>query len=397
MDILLSNRGTANHYYVRYDFTGMVFSAAPPMPEILVPYSLDHDGSDATAATSTKGYMVDRDDIVVAYRGRRGDSTVIFRLPNDPGTGAGPACYVNGVDAEGNDILVCAAPDDALANDYLVGTKITLLLPHHLAVMAAREATYGVTVKVFEDLSEAREDDFGAEVYSASGNVIELAPAVAPATVQAMLAIAEVSTPEDDGGAFRLFVDGADMDSDPDMSANLAMVNVGLVDNPGLDAAGGLMPVTDAIITGVGATATSDQAGAFGFGSAMSFRISDAGCGAGALTLMKPGDDGNPTELEATDSRDLATSASGDGMTGMSYFCVMVGPHTPESDPTMLRQAIPEVGDPDMLDGYMLAVTPTIADTAPMVVQATRGHGHGRRCHRPQRNHGAHHLPERIG
>ena len=94
--------------------------------------------------------------------------------------------------------------------DYPVGTKFTLLLPHHLAVMAAREATYGGTFRVFEDLSEARESEFGADVFHATGDVIKLAPAVAPPTITAMLAFAEVSTSEEDGGAFRRFVDGDD-------------------------------------------------------------------------------------------------------------------------------------------------------------------------------------------
>ena len=375
VDILLSNRGTSEHYYVRYDFTGMVFSEAPPKPEVVVPYSLDLDSDPATPATTTKGYLVDKDAIVVAYRGREGDANVIFRLPIDPSDGAvGQACYDGDPLPDGGFNQVCAAPVDENADDYLVGTRITLLLPHHLAVAAAREATYGVTVKVFEDLSEAKENEaHGTNVYSATGDVIKLAPAIAPADITAMLAIAEVSTPEDEGGAFRLFVDGDDDGMDADMYANLASVEVELVDNPGLNAAGGLVPVTDAIIAGVTANATSDQAGAFGFGSSSSFRISAAGCGAGGLTLMKPDDDGDPTALEMGDSLNVATSASGAGMKGMSYFCVMVGPHTPNADMPVHRQAIPEVGDPTMMNGYMLAVTPTIAATAPMAVHPPAG------------------------
>lgn len=355
VDILLSNRGESDHYYVRYEFDGMVFSEAPPKPEIVVPHTF------TSPATTTTGFMVDRNEIEVAYRGRQGDSTVIYRLPNSPTDGTqGTACYADGPDNE-----QCDPVTDGDADDYLVGTKITLLLPHHLAVVAAREATYGVTVKVFEDLSEAREDDFGADVYGASGDVIKLAPAVGPATIEAMLATAEVGTPEEDGGAFRLFV-GED---GPVTSGNLASVSVEIADNPGVDAAGGLMPVTDAIIEAVTATATSD-AGNFGFGA--SFRISAAGCGAGALTLMKPGEDG-PVALEMGDTGDVATSATGAGMKGTSYFCAMVGAHSPTADMPVLRQAIPEVGDPKMLNGYMLAVTPTIHEDAPMAVHPPAG------------------------
>ena len=79
VDILLTNRGESDHYYIRYDFDGMVFSAAPPKPEIRVPHFEDV----SMVATSTS-YMVDPDDIAVAYRGRQGDSTVIYRLPADP-------------------------------------------------------------------------------------------------------------------------------------------------------------------------------------------------------------------------------------------------------------------------------------------------------------------------
>ena len=39
VDILLTNRGASDHYYIRYDFDGMVFSAAPPKPEITVPHT----------------------------------------------------------------------------------------------------------------------------------------------------------------------------------------------------------------------------------------------------------------------------------------------------------------------------------------------------------------------
>ena len=39
VDILLTNRGESDHYYIRYDFDGMVFSAAPPKPEIRVPHT----------------------------------------------------------------------------------------------------------------------------------------------------------------------------------------------------------------------------------------------------------------------------------------------------------------------------------------------------------------------
>ncbi len=361
VDILLSNRGTANHYYVRYEFNGMVFSEAPPKPEIVVPRTLTNP------ATTTMGFMVDRNEIEVAYRGREGDSTVIFRLPNNPTDGdQGQACYVDGTNPPSNE--TCVDVNDGTAEDYLVGTKITLLLPHHLAVMPAREATYGVTVKVFEDLSEAREDDFGADVYSATADVIKLAPAVGPATVEAMLATAEVSTPEDMGGAFRLFVG----DPDPVMYGNLAKVGVKIADKPGLDADGGLMPVTAGIIEGVNVTATSD-AGNFGFGA--SFKFSGNGeCGGAALALMKPGEDDAMVPLAMDDMNDVATSATGKGDgAGDYYFCAMVGPHNPNADEPVHRQAIPEVGDPEMMNGYMLAVTPTINAMAPAAVAPPAG------------------------
>ena len=197
VDILLTNRGESDHYYIRYDFDGMVFSAPPPKPEIRVPVDFEV-GMVATSST----YMVDGDDIAVAYRGRRGDATVIYRLPSNPS-------------GEDNNMLELEMEDGTkrfvdVGSDYPVGTKFTLLLPHHLAVRAARVATYGGTFRVFEDLSEARESEFGADVFHATGDVIKLAPAVAPPTITAMLAFAEVSTLEEHGGAFRRFVDGDD-------------------------------------------------------------------------------------------------------------------------------------------------------------------------------------------
>ena len=80
VDILLTNRGDSDHYYIRYDFDGMVFSAAPPKPEIWIPYTVDEGTDNATSTT----YMVDPANIAVAYRGRQGDSSVIYRIPADP-------------------------------------------------------------------------------------------------------------------------------------------------------------------------------------------------------------------------------------------------------------------------------------------------------------------------
>ena len=334
VDILLTNRGDSDHYYIRYDLDGMVFSAQPPKPEIRVPVDFEFN-SEATSST----YMVSGDDIAVAYRGRRGDSTVIYRLPSNPS-----GDERNEIDLELAD--GGTARDVNVGRDYPVDTRFTLLLPHHLAVMAARTATYSVRFRVFEDLSEARETLFGADVFHADGDVIKLAPAVAPATVVAKLAIAEVSTPEEMGGAFRLFVDGEDEGTDPDTSANLATVNVGLVDNPPLHANNNLMTATAGDI-GLGAdvVATSD-AGNFVVGS---FHVGTAGCESLALALMKDGAGG--PEAIGMDEEALATSGTVTINPGESSFCNNVKGN---EDPIM------EVGDPEMLDGYMLTVTPTI-------------------------------------
>ena len=78
VDILLTNRGESDHYYIRYDFDGMVFSAAAEAGDQgSVHFEVQR------RATSTT-YMVDPDDIAVAYRGRQGDSSVIYRLPANP-------------------------------------------------------------------------------------------------------------------------------------------------------------------------------------------------------------------------------------------------------------------------------------------------------------------------
>lgn len=367
VDILLSDRGESEYYYVRYDFDSMVFSKASlPKPEVRLPFfpTCDvvasqgscGDGTNATATTTAYRYMVPADGIEVAYRGRLGDSEVIFRLPR-PSQGSETYTHPErSTETQSNN------PD----GDYAVGTTITLLLPNHLAVMAAGEATYGATVKVFEDLSEAREsapETHGAEVYRATGDVISLARAVGTASVAAMLATAEVSTPETMGGAFRRFVDGADAGTDPDQTANLAMVSVGLANpmDPPAQANNNLMPVDSSLITGVNVTATSD-AGNFGFGA--SFFID--GCGGTALDLRKPGDMGLAA-LEMGDSNDIATGAvgmAGGGTAGStaaveSAFCIMAADHS-DAEPA---PPIPEVGDPAMMDGYMLAATPTVAGT----------------------------------
>ncbi|MYD99050.1 MAG: hypothetical protein F4X98_16895 [Gammaproteobacteria bacterium] len=372
VDILLSDRGDSEYYYVRYDLDGMVLTGALPKPEVRLPFfplcsvvsgqgTCGPTGSDpaTTATTTAYRYMVPSAEIEVAYRGRQGDSEVIFRLPRPSQSN----------ETYNHPTITGESQTNNPNGDYAVGTTITLLLPHHLAVMAAREATYGATVKVFEDLSEAREsqaDRHGAEVYTASGDVIKLAPAVGAAEVDAMLAIAEVSTPEEYGGAFRLFVDAGE-DGELDMFANLAMVSVEV--NKSLKHANNnLMNVTDAVLTGVSATVTSD-AGNFGFGA--TFKLTGAGCTGSGLALMKPGDDG-PVAIEEGESG-LATSGTGMVSTKDSYFCVMVGGHNPDGDPPVHRQAIPEVGDPDMKDGYMLAATPTIADGAPDAVKPPEG------------------------
>ena len=84
VDILLTNRGESDHYYIRYDFDGMVFSA----PHRRSRRSGFRTRDRYMVATSTT-YMVDPDNIAVAYRGRQGDSTVIYRLPADPSGEAG--------------------------------------------------------------------------------------------------------------------------------------------------------------------------------------------------------------------------------------------------------------------------------------------------------------------
>ena len=371
VDILLTNRGDSDHYYIRYDFDGMVFSAAPPKPEIRVPHT-EGEGANATSTT----YMVNPANIAVAYRGRRGDSTVIHRLPADPS-----------VDRQDVRYAESGEPGPGLFNvgtDYPVGTKFTLLLPHHLAVMAAREATYGGTFRVFEDLSEARESEFGADVFHAAGDVINLAPAVAPATVEAKLALAEVSTPEEAGGVFRLFVDGDDEGTDPDTSANLAKVDVGLVDDPPLHANNNLMVATAADI-GLGAdVVATSEAGNFVIGS---FHIGPDGCGSGELALMKPGPDG-AEEIEM-DEEALATSGTAMIVAGESYFCNNV---MGNEDPIM------EVGDPEMLDGYMLSVTPTIDETKmpPAAVMPAAGAPMAAGAIDRNGTTVLHHLPERF-
>ena len=353
VDILLTNRGESDHYYIRYDFGGMVFSAMPPKPEIWVPYTFD-EGTDRATSTA---YMVVPANIAVAYRGRQGDSSVIYRIPADPTANNPTLKYVESGEDFGR------FPTE-ISMDYPVGTKFTLLLPHHLAVMAAREATYGGTFRVFEDLSEARESEFGADVFHATGDVINLAPAVAPATIVAKLALAEVSTSEEAGGAFRRFVDSVgddgDMDTAPDDSANLATVTVGLVASPPLHANNNLMTATAADI-GLGATVvvTSD-AGNFAVGT---FHIGTAGCGTGALALMKLGPDGLLVAIEM-DEEALATSSTATIGAGDSLFCNSVADNM---DPIM------EVGDPERLDGYMLAVTPTIGGDPPDAVMPAAG------------------------
>ena len=99
---------------------------------------------------------------------------------------------------------------------------------------------------------------------------------------------------------------------------------------------------------GADVVAASD-AGNFVVGT---FRIGAAGCASGALALMKPGADG--AEAIEEDEEALATSGTATIAAGESYFCNNV---MGNEDPIM------KVGDPEMLDGYMLAVTPTIDAT----------------------------------
>lgn len=366
IDILLSHRGDSNHYYVRYELDGMVFSKAPPKPEVRLPYNppcddvgVTDDCPGDTATSTTFTYMVPPAGIEVAYRGRKGDSEVIFRLPARSAMSGG----VRYVHPEDDTISSTHDP----MGDYPVGTTVTLLLPDHLAVMAAPEATYTADVKVFEDLSEAREETFGAQVYEAEGDVIHLARAVGEADVTAMLAVAEVSTPEEMGGAFRRFVDGdGDEDTEPDQHAHLATVSVGLADpaDPPLHAQNNLMPVDSSIITGVNVLVASD-AGNFGFGASFYAGDCPPPDDGTSLGLWKPDGMGGLTMLAAVDSPDIATAASGmtgGGMEGSTdavefAFCIEAADHSDD----MPAPAIPEVGDPALLNGYLLTATPTVA------------------------------------
>ena len=221
----------------------------------------------------------------------------------------------------------------------------------HLAVPAAN-GVYRASVSGYEDLSEARRftaDSHGGAALFASSmvggvGVITIQTAVDDPSVMGVVAVADVATPEDDGGPFRRFVDGDDEDmGEVDEYANLASVSVGLVAMPGYHARDDMRAVVVGdILTGASVKVTA-EAGDFAVGT---FRLATGdGCAGGNLAL------GPRTRTiwhprPQTPRRCLAQQGTGEEWN----FCLNVAGN---------EDVIPEVGDPDMPNGYMMEVTPT--------------------------------------
>ena len=376
-DIVLTARDD-EHYYIRYDLSdGMVFTQVPPQPLIRVPYSWDDDDDATPAASTTAVIVVDpehdtydsdnrNDDNVgmrditsdadamdggLAFGGNEDQATVIFRLPKDAipdGIDVRPS---NSAGANPGSDTTTRSDQESQQDDYPVGTTFSLRLPVHLAVPAT-EGTYNASVSGYEDLSEARRftaDTHGGAALFASTmdggvGVIQIAASVAEPEVMGNVVMADVGTPQEMGGPFRRFVD-PDTEGEQSETATLASVTLGLVDMPGHHARNNLMPVVVGDIISGAVVMVTAEAGDFAVGT---FNI---GTCAGAAMDLGPED----ADMMAPEPAD-ATEAMGMGSGTSMDFCLDVGDDN--------EDVIPEVGDPIMPNGYMMTVTPNLANAA---------------------------------
>ena len=272
----------------------------------------------------------------------------------------------------------------------------------YLAIPAG-EDSYGYELHIYDDIGDARAAGRGAPpsnyVYKGSGKLFSTASALvtAGAKVEANLLTADVAHDE---GAFSGFK--ADPETMTTAEAGvLAVINLTPDDYTkflGLDA----MPLAAQTLTGADIV-VSAAAGAFGFGvgagdgpngeakivgdnpattaveedfvlnaggAPTAFMISSSpACMDGPLTLKAAGVPINPlAEADATFSKDATTGEASVTGNGPHYFCVL----TAKGDKTN-EVAIPNVGDPDDLDGYTIQVTTKGGKASGPMVSAVGG------------------------
>ena len=249
-----------------------------------------------------------------------------------------------------------------------------------------------VELGVYESIQDAKAKT-GAIFNAGPATVANLARSTS-VKVTPMLDIANVSTPDEMGGPFRRFVPTANLAGDGGMggtdSGVLAEVEIGF--NPrGFKDVNTNAPATAAATLGDTAVSVTAAAGSFAVATKNGGLIRNSGPGAvnnvnpwmvadevacmsGPLTLGvvgaeidtydedpdgSTGDDAGPLRKGDVTPAGIASANQARGTTktptGKKYFCVLVDGN---EDP------IPEVGDPQMKNAYMITVTPTLATAA---------------------------------
>ena len=361
-DILLPG-GT---YYLRYDLTNAVFTAQIGTTDVEIDNTIP---TPAGAPSPVPSANVGTERVftalggtpALAYKGNRGDASIILQLAGLPETPVGSWFALD----------LSGAADDASTTDVNE-------LHSQLAVKAGHARA---SIAVYDSLSDARAQS-GA-LFEAGPTTIASTSSVTSVTMTSMHDVADVSTSNDDGGPFRRFVPGGMGGKD---SGVLGKVTINF--NPhGFKDTTTNMAATDALIASTSISVES-AAGNFAVstkhgelnkdaGGGKPWMVADnVGCTNGPLTLGLVGGelatydadqadpDGEDGPLPAPKKGDLtpagiqaANKANGTAAAkvGDNYFCVLVKGNL---DP------IPEIGDPDSPASYKLTAHPQVTTPA---------------------------------
>jgi hypothetical protein len=341
-DIRLPAGATGDFYYVRFEFGGMKLTR----DMLLTIDDLLDDGTNQGNGT-------------LAYKGKAGDGEVIYEIGASGGYGLGDTITL--------DLSGMTEPNDP---DNSGGDGSAW-------VGVSGPGTYSVSVMVYEDLSEARDADFGARVFGDSGAVITVKGAVGGKIV-GTYDVADVASEE---GPFRRFVPDRMGKADSGVLATVTITfNAKL-----LSATSGQL-ATAGILADATAKASSSIAGAFAIGNhnhatAKPFMVSaEPACKSGPLGTYKTADDmkvdtydedgvdpdgdgplGIPYKKGHITPAGVASIASAAGTakitSGTAYFCVLVGEPNPNETP------IPIIGGQSK-GAYSLTVTPQLKGAA---------------------------------
>ena len=365
-DILLPN----NTYYVRYDFSGARFTEAVDIGRLqLVEAGAETKPALGDVTSSQNGVQ----DIV--YGGAQFEDSVVFRL-SAAEHAKGTQFFLNLSGAVDGAVSTGDAAADAMELDTGLGVS--------------GRTDVSVSMSVHDSVGDAR-DKAGALFTAGPIKIISVESAVS-GDVSALVDTADVATPVLDGGPFRRFVSGGMGGASSGVLATASVT----VDTSYRDAMFA-RPVTAGIVTGVMATATSDEQEAFAVIAAadgglikdnrMPWMVSSStACGDGGLKLgLQDGmidtydDDPDGDGFKKAGFLTAAGIASANQASGLVAASTLVGAKGDDKAPTGYfcvlakdnKNMIPSVGNSDTKDAYMLTLAPQTGSNFPVKPDAT--------------------------